>query len=405
VPILSSAEESPRRSGERVLFVHAHPDDETIATGATIATLVDAGAVVTVLTCTRGELGEVIPPQLSHLAGDEAGLAAWRSGELEQAMRVLGVSDHRFLGEPDARWAGREPRRYLDSGMRWERDGDAGPLPSIGRQSLCAAPLEEVVSDIAAVIAHVQPDAVVSYDESGGYGHPDHVRAHLASRRAAEAMDVPFFAIEPARSTRPVAVSVDAAAMLERKRQALLAYRTQVVVDGDRYSLSSGPARPIASRERFSALPLQRTQPTPWRDQGRGLKAAGCALALVTGLALGALATVNHQVALTWFGASVGVGVVISLALVAALLAGLRLAYGGRILPAFAAVGVLLAAGTLSIMGAGGSVLVPANLTGWIWTFGAPVVAVAVLGWPSIRGSGSRRASRETALPYPASRR
>jgi N-acetyl-1-D-myo-inositol-2-amino-2-deoxy-alpha-D-glucopyranoside deacetylase len=94
-----------------VLFVHAHPDDETIVTGGTIAKLVDLGAAVTVLTCTRGELGEVIPDEFKHLEGAGAELAQFRTGELHSAMHILGVTDHRFLGETSARWAGREPRR------------------------------------------------------------------------------------------------------------------------------------------------------------------------------------------------------------------------------------------------------------------------------------------------------
>src|ERR1700712_2147540 len=99
---------------ERVLFVHAHPDDETISTGGTIATLIDAGASVTVLTCTRGERGEVVPNELKHLEGSTA-LAAWRAGELAHAMTVLGVTAHRYLGANNARWAGRPSRLYRDS--------------------------------------------------------------------------------------------------------------------------------------------------------------------------------------------------------------------------------------------------------------------------------------------------
>ena len=108
---------------ERVLFVHAHPDDETITTGATIATLVENGAAVTVLTLTRGERGEVIPVDLASLEGDLEALAAVREAELAQALSHLGVRDHRFLGNPDARWAGRTARRYVDSGMRWGARG------------------------------------------------------------------------------------------------------------------------------------------------------------------------------------------------------------------------------------------------------------------------------------------
>src|SRR3712207_5287908 len=107
---------------ERVLFVHAHPDDESISTGGTIATLVDRGAAVTVLTCTRGERGEVIPPELAHFEGSPD-LVPIREEELRKALRELGVVDGRFLGAPNARRPGLPERSYLDSGMRWGADG------------------------------------------------------------------------------------------------------------------------------------------------------------------------------------------------------------------------------------------------------------------------------------------
>ena len=139
---------------ERVLFVHAHPDDETLATGATIATLVDAGAFVSVLTCTRGELGEVIPAELAHLGGEELG--EHRLGELRTALSVLGVTDHRVLGEPNARWEGRGPRRYLDSGMVWGSAG-AEPVPSPDGRSLSAAERDALWSRLKEVAA-ADPD-------------------------------------------------------------------------------------------------------------------------------------------------------------------------------------------------------------------------------------------------------
>src|SRR5690606_23362027 len=114
---------------EHVLLVHAHPDDETISTGGTIATLLDAGARVTLLTCTRGERGEGVPPELQHLSGDALG--AYRERELASAMRVLGLADHRILGSEDACANGTEPHRYRDSGMTWGPDG-AEPLSETG---------------------------------------------------------------------------------------------------------------------------------------------------------------------------------------------------------------------------------------------------------------------------------
>src|ERR1700742_1446396 len=93
----------------RMVVVHAHPDDEVINTGATMAMYADQGAAVTLVTCTLGEEGEILVPELAHLAADrDDALGEYRIGELAAAMKALGVDDHRFLGGPG---------RYRDSGM------------------------------------------------------------------------------------------------------------------------------------------------------------------------------------------------------------------------------------------------------------------------------------------------
>jgi N-acetyl-1-D-myo-inositol-2-amino-2-deoxy-alpha-D-glucopyranoside deacetylase len=397
--ILSNVQELFTGRAERVLFVHAHPDDETIVTGGTIAMLTDAGAAVTVLTCTRGERGEVIPEEFKHLEGAGEQLADFRTAELVRAMHVLGVEDHRFLGANGARSAQREPRRYTDSGMQWS-GSKAVPLDTVDADSLCAADPGEVAQDVAAVIADAAIDAVVSYDETGGYGHPDHIAAHRAAKRAAETMGVPFFAIEPATSRSSSAFDVDISAMRERKIAALHEYPSQITVTDDTFALSSGPFRRVPGIESFRRV--RADQPALWNDQAVSGKITGAVLALLTGLAVGALATVNHQVGVIWFGVPVPVGVLVALGLVAALLVGLRLMFGSRALSGLAAVGILISIGALSLMSAGGSVLVPANAVGWTWTFGAPVIAAAVLGWPRLsrhRGQVSDASRRHAPHP------
>ena len=276
---------------ERVLFVHAHPDDETISTGGTIATLVDRGAAVTVVTCTSGERGEVIPDELSALRGDPAAIAAERRSELSRAMTILGVTDHRYLGEANARWAGLDARRYTDSGMRWGSRG-AEAADDVAPDSLTAAEAGEVSADIAAVIQDVQPDVVVSYDEYGGYGHPDHVRAHHSARVAAEVMGVPFFAIE--RPGTRGATMVDVAPVLDRKRAALAEYRTQLTVEGDTFVTPSGDVESIDTVESFRRV---RTGPAPFTEHSIPSRIAACLVALVIGALAGATLTVVHQAA------------------------------------------------------------------------------------------------------------
>jgi N-acetyl-1-D-myo-inositol-2-amino-2-deoxy-alpha-D-glucopyranoside deacetylase len=364
---------------ERVLFVHAHPDDESISTGGTIATLVERGAAVTVLTCTRGERGEVIPPELAHFEGSPD-LVAIREDELRGALRELGVSDARFLGAPDARRPGLPERRYLDSGMRW---GDEGPepVPDEHPQSLCAADLGEAAADIAAVILDVDPDVVVSYDERGGYGHPDHVRVHEAARRASEVLRVPFYAVLPEESSLEPTVSVDVRPVLDRKRRALAAHRTQLIVDGDSFQLSNGEWHPIESTERFSRL-RQTVSPEP--PPSRLTLILSGLLAFGLGAAIGLVGTIGHQYAAP-------AGILLSLGAVAGLLIGLRLIFDGRAVPLAAAAGVLGAEAALALPGLGGSVLIPSNLLGYAWTLGPVIIAVVALGWPRIERRGRRR--------------
>jgi len=390
--ILSTVEDEsagqPRADRAHLLFVHAHPDDETIATGGTIGMLVDAGVGVTVLTCTRGERGEVIPPELKHLEGDGPALAAYREGELAEAMRILGVADQRFLGEPGARLAGLEPRRYLDSGMQWGTDG-AEALDALDPASLSAAPLGEVAADVASVIQAVGATGVISYDAHGGYGHPDHIRAHDAARRAAEVMGVPFYAVQADGTRGPSDIVVDTAPVYGRTADALRAHRTQVMVEGDRFALSSGPFREIAHSERYRQEIAHAADSYAWKDLGAAARIIACVLAGLIGIALGGIGTVNHQLVLSVGDARLPSGVTVALILVVALMVGLRLVFVSRIVALVAGLGILLAVALLTVGGPGGSVLVPANPAGYVWSYGAAMVVALVLVWPNLSAIGS----------------
>jgi N-acetyl-1-D-myo-inositol-2-amino-2-deoxy-alpha-D-glucopyranoside deacetylase len=183
------ADLAPR--GSHVLFAHAHPDDETLATGALISALTRRGVKVSVTTATRGERGGVVPGPLSALAGTPE-LEAHRQTELAGALAVLGTEPPCYLGEPPARADGLAPRRYQDSGMVWVTPTQAGPAPDAGPASLTAAPAAEVAADLSALIGVLAPDLLISYDAAGGYGHPDHVFMHHAAKAAAAATGVPF---------------------------------------------------------------------------------------------------------------------------------------------------------------------------------------------------------------------
>jgi N-acetyl-1-D-myo-inositol-2-amino-2-deoxy-alpha-D-glucopyranoside deacetylase len=163
-----------------LLAVHAHPDDETLATGALLATWAAAGLPVTVVTATRGERGEVIPPALAHLEGDGPALAAHRAGELAAALTALGVADHAFLDELGG------GRTYEDSGMVWVGTARAGVGADVPAGGFVAVPLDEAAGRLAGLLRARRPRLVVTYDPEGGYGHPDHVRVHEVTMRAVE---------------------------------------------------------------------------------------------------------------------------------------------------------------------------------------------------------------------------
>ncbi|MEU2064292.1 N-acetyl-1-D-myo-inositol-2-amino-2-deoxy-alpha-D-glucopyranoside deacetylase [Streptomyces sp. NPDC013455] len=155
-------------AARRLLLVHAHPDDESINNGATMAKYAAEGAHVTLVTCTLGERGEVIPPELRHLSGPALG--AHRRGELAAAASALGVTDVRLLGG-----AG----RYGDSGMMGLADND-------DPDCFWRADVEEAAGHLAEVILEVRPQVLVAYDDHGGYGHPDHIQAHRVAMRAVD---------------------------------------------------------------------------------------------------------------------------------------------------------------------------------------------------------------------------
>jgi len=178
---------TPRRvkrpAGRRLLAVHAHPDDETLTQGGTLARCAAEGVGVTVVTCTAGELGEVFQPELQHLTHERGGgLGAHRRTEIAAAMKALGVTDHRWLGGFG---------RYHDSGMQWHADGHAVAADETPAHAFCHADLAEAATLLAGIIREVRPQVVTTYDDFGGYGHPDHLMTHRVTMYAVQLSAVP----------------------------------------------------------------------------------------------------------------------------------------------------------------------------------------------------------------------
>ena len=160
------------KSAKRLLLVHAHPDDETINNGVTMAKYAADGINVTLVTCTRGEEGEVLVDSLLNLASSKDDkLGEHREVELKNAMDELGIKDFRFLGAPNKKWR--------DSGMMGTPQNDR-------KDVFWQADLDEVANELVKIILETKPQVLITYDEFGGYGHPDHIKAQQIAMRAAE---------------------------------------------------------------------------------------------------------------------------------------------------------------------------------------------------------------------------
>jgi N-acetyl-1-D-myo-inositol-2-amino-2-deoxy-alpha-D-glucopyranoside deacetylase len=242
------------------MLVHAHPDDETVSTGATMAHYAAKGVQITLVTCTLGEEGEIHVPELALLAAAEADqLGGYRLAELHAACAALGVTDQRFLGG-----AG----RYRDSGMM-------GLETNKHPRCFWQADLDEAAGHLLEIMREVRPEVLITYDENGFYGHPDHIQAHRVAMRAAtlataegfgpakiywttvprsvleaginafaQSTDNPFAGIEKVEdfpfgtSDEEVAARVDATDQHEAKVAAMRAHATQIPDTSWLYSIA-----------------------------------------------------------------------------------------------------------------------------------------------------------------------
>jgi len=243
------------QAAARVLFLHAHPDDETLATGALIVALVERGVDVAVLTATRGERGEVRDEVRQDVARQDGDLVALRERELAGALAVLGVHRYGFLGQPPARAAGLPPRRYTDSGMSWTSPGVAGPGPDAGPDALAAADVDAAAADLAGYLEWFGADVLVSYDEEGGYGHPDHVACHWIALAAARLAGVGFVEVVSDTGVEGVEVTL-LDQHLEKVRAALRRYRSQLTLDGDEVVHVGGQRHPIGTSLALRDVPV-----------------------------------------------------------------------------------------------------------------------------------------------------
>lgn len=355
--------------GERVLFVHAHPDDETLATGVAVATITEDGGTAGVLTLTLGEAGEHTAEVDDEVARD--GIVAVRTRELRAALEALG-------GE-----AVEPTRRWRDSGMTWGSDGRAAPGAEVPADALTAASLGEVAEVVQAAIEAFVPTAIVTYDADGGYGHPDHERVHAAVVRAAAPFAIPVYArVTDGRAD----VELDAAPVADRVRTALDAYRSQLALEGDSIVHVGGQREPVHASERYRTVATQ----APLGPVTIGLIA-------VIGVVVGVVGTFAHQAVAPW-------GAVLAVLGAAGVIVGPRL-LGSRAASIAGALGVLAVIGIAALDPLGrGAIsadggLIPANPAGWLWALGPAAIALVTIGWPS--GESMARIRAAAASPSP----
>ena len=260
----------------RLLLVHAHPDDETINNGVTMAKYAHEGVEVALVTCTRGEEGEILVPELADAASDkEDRLADIREQELAHALRALGVQRHWYLGAPK--------RRFRDSGMM------GAPQNSRSDVFWNADPLE-AADLLAGHIADFKPHVLITYDEFGGYGHPDHIQAHRVAMKAAEisaqrgwdiqkiywnimprsvvqkGMDAmkeigsDFFGVDSiddlpfVKDDSLVHAVIEGNSFVAMKTEAMRAHRTQIALDGPFFALSNSLGMQVFGLEYYTRV-------------------------------------------------------------------------------------------------------------------------------------------------------
>ncbi len=246
-------------ASRRLLLVHAHPDDESSQTGATMAKYVAEGAVVTLVTCTLGEAGEIRPPDLQHLTPEQLG--AHRLSELAAAMAALGVTDFVRLGGDFA---------YRDSGMESDDHGYARPGDSLHEDCFWRADLLEAANHLVAIIRDRRPQVLITYDTFGGYGHPDHIQAHRVAMYASALAAVPSHRPDlgsPWSVSRILWGTFDGESLRAGLRQARAAGMADLFGGMD----PDGPLPPMASERRDVAVLIPNR---PWRSQAVAALAA-----------------------------------------------------------------------------------------------------------------------------------
>ena len=367
-------------NAKRLLLVHAHPDDESLFTGHLIAERVAAGAEVFVLTLTRGERGRVKLDEIKSLEGKLESMGRFRANELLNALKEYGSGvKHAFAGT----------RAYQDSGMRVNIFGKPAKPRDLDEMALSAAGTQVIADDILRVLKDFKPDAVVTYNSRGGFGHPDHVLAHRATAsairqyarsRKGRAPQMWVIAEPGERSD----VSVGNASTALVKKAALEAHASQVSIQAETYSIAPGKETRFDEPERF-----RRANPNP-------LVMLSPIVTILWAVPLGILmalaGTLMHQV-LASNPERTPIGLIVALISVASVSLSLRLLRSSRGALYLTSITFGITVFMLAQRQAGGEVLIPANDVGNFWAFGSIAICAAIILFPQIHPSSWRKSA------------
>lgn len=363
---------------QRLLIVHAHPDDESLFTGHVIADRLAANAEVMVFTLTRGERGKVKLEELKSLEGNLAAMGAFRSGELREALSAFGDVKHAFAGT----------RAYLDSGMRLNPLGRPAKPRKLDELALSAASTSVIADDILKVIQDFKPDAVLTYNRKGGFGHPDHKMAHEATAMAIRMFAkkrkgrAPAFWViaEPGERFDVQVGDVKTAAI---KKAALEAHSSQVSVGAETYSLVQGKEFRYDRTER-----LRRASPNPLVHLRPVLTFFW---AIPLGFLLGVAGTLLHQVRATDGNT---IGLLVALVMTGSLALAIRLLRRSRGALYLLAATFAATIFWLSQPQSDGTLFIPGNEIGNIWAYGSLGLVAAIILFPNIRPGSWRKSAR-----------
>ena len=368
-------------NAKRLLVVHAHPDDESIFTGHIIAERLAAGAEVYVLTLTRGERGKVKLEELKGLEGQLRAMGAFRSGELKVALSELQKAgsklQHSFAGT----------RAFLDSGMRINSMGRPTKKNRTDEMALASASTAVIAEDIERVMNEFKPDAILTYNSKGGYGHPDHKMAHHATAMAIrhyrrQKRRAPQFWVLAEPNER-FDVAIGDAKTAKFKRAALEAHSSQVSIFPETYSIGTTETRYDAPERIRKATPSPLVHLLPlltffW--------------AIPLGVLLGLSGTLLHSIKTT-DTSEFPIGLAVALTMVASLALALRILRNSRGALYLMTASFLTTVYLLSQKQPGGEVLIVANQVGDIWVYGSMAICALIMLFPKLNPSSWRRSA------------